>query len=231
MAGWAAHDNGLLEPKLSPRVLWYWDHLGRDELRACLAQSLGEHGDVPGDQRRLPMPEIVGFGVRGQRPAPRRRFVIQELDVWRWWRRQHGGNQAGIIEQAVQDLLRRAGVQRNRTDLQSEQIAIERHARVAGRNGHGGVIEPEEQLVRRLVPGCIAFPGWEIDQLEIVTFRIMEFDCLYPRGARVRGRDGDGVRRNLLDVVVLQDLVSGIHVPHDDGHMLEPLVVAVGWYR
>src|SRR5262249_36531605 len=99
------------------------------------------------------------------------------------------------------------------------------------RDGHGGVIEPEEQLVGRLLPGCIAFPGWEIDQLESVTFRIMEFDCPHPRGARVRGRDSDWVRGNLLDVVVLQDLVSGIHVSHDDGHVLEPLVVALGWYR
>src|SRR5215470_15235018 len=124
-----------------------------------------------------------------------------------------------------------AGVERDRTDLQSEQIAIECYTRIAGRDGHSGVIEPEEQLVRRLVPGFIAFPGWEIDQLEIVTFRIMEFDCLYPCGARVRGRDGDGVRGNLLDVVVLQDLVSHFHVTHDDGHVLEPLVVAVGGYR
>ena len=34
--------------------------------------------DVSGDQHRLLMPEIVGFGVRRQRSA------IQELDVWRW---------------------------------------------------------------------------------------------------------------------------------------------------
>src|SRR5215471_2341311 len=42
VAGWVAHQDSSLESELSLRVLRYGHRLGRDELRARLAQSLGE---------------------------------------------------------------------------------------------------------------------------------------------------------------------------------------------
>src|SRR5262244_4589183 len=87
--------------------------------------------------------------------------------------------------------------------------------------------ETKEELAGRLLPDRGGLAGREVNQFQIVTFRVAELDRLDTGCPRVRFRDRDRVCRNLLDVVLLQDLVRGIHVADDDGHMLEPLVIAV----
>src|SRR5262249_15277112 len=57
---------------------------------------------------------------------------------------------------------------------------------------------------------------------------IVKLDRLDAGSAGIGGGDCDGARWNLPDIVVLQDFVSRIHIPYDDGHVLEPGVVAVG---
>src|SRR3954465_13861156 len=61
-----------------------------------------------------------------------------------------------------------------------------------------------------------------------MTFRIVELDRLYARRPRIRLWDRDRGGGNLTDIGLLQALIRSIHVAHDNGHMLEPKVVAVG---
>jgi hypothetical protein len=64
-----------------------------------------------------------------------------------------------------------------------------------------------------------------------MAFRIMKLDRLDAGRSGIGRRDGDGMRGDLPHIVVLQDLVGGIHVAHHDGQVLEPGVVAVGPHR
>src|SRR6516225_11642362 len=93
------------------------------------------------------------------------------------------------------------------------------------------MVESKEQLAGRPLPCRVALADWEVNQFQIVTFRVAELDRLDAGRPTVGFRDRDWVRGNLLDVVLLQDLVRGIHVADDDGHMLEPLVIAVRRHR
>src|SRR5436190_21977745 len=83
MTGRITHHDRLLEAERSLRILGDPDHLRRDELRSRLAQPLGERADVLAGERRLPMPESIRFAAERQRPAARRRLILEELDVRR----------------------------------------------------------------------------------------------------------------------------------------------------
>src|SRR5436853_1420540 len=61
-----------------------------------------------------------------------------------------------------------------------------------------------------------------------MTFRIVELDRLYARSPGIRLRDRNRSGGNLPDIGLLQALIRSIHVAHDNGHMLEPKIVAVG---
>src|SRR4051794_23274032 len=74
-----ADHESFFEAELSLCVLRNRHHLRGDKLRSGVAQSVARCADVFADDARLPMPEIVRFGVGGHRPAARGRLVIQEL--------------------------------------------------------------------------------------------------------------------------------------------------------
>ena len=150
--------------------------------------------------------------------------------MWRRRGRHHRRHQARVVEQAVQHVLCRSAVQGGDAHAEAEQIPVERHALVGAGHGHCGVVDAAKELAG-ILPRRVALSRREIDQLERMTLRVMKLDRLDAGRAGIGRRDGDGMRGDLPHIVVLQDFVGSIHVADDDGHMLEPGVVAVGPHR
>src|SRR5829696_2743955 len=71
------------EPKLILSPLRNCHYIRCDKLHACLAQPLRKGRNVLCYHRCLPMPEIVGLAVGGERPAARWSLVFEEFNMWR----------------------------------------------------------------------------------------------------------------------------------------------------
>ena len=181
----------FFEPELGLRLRRDGHQARADERRTSLTQSADERLDIPAHQRRLPMPEIVGLGLGGHHPSAGRRLVLEEFDVRRRRGRHHRRHDAGVIEQAVQHVLRRSAVQGGAAHAEAEHIPVERHALLGAGHGHCGVVDAAKELVAGLLPRWVTFARREIDQLERMTLGVMKLDRLDAGRPGIGWRDGD----------------------------------------
>src|SRR6266404_6810138 len=115
----------------------------------------------------------------------------------------------------------------------TEQVAIKGQALVGVRNNDGRMVNPEKQwaaglrLRASLLPLRIALSRREENNFEYMVFRVAKVKCLdacrafIPHGERLRRS------RYMLHFVLAQLLIRSVHVAHDDGDMLKPMVVTL----
>lgn len=139
---------------------------------------------------------------------------------------QTGHARAGSRE-AVEVLLLDPHVQRAAGDGHAQQIAIKLDAALRAPHGHGRVIDAEKQICTGLFPDRVALAFRKPEQFQVMPVRIAELDGFDAGGGRIRNRNRLRPRRNLPDMVAAQAHPGRVHVPHDDGDVLEPQVIAI----
>jgi hypothetical protein len=138
-------------------------------------QPLLETSAIRAAQVDLPIPEVVGCGVRGSCASRARCQVLEELDPRPLGRAQSGDAQVRT-EHIVEMLLLGAEILAGAGDAQSEQIVVEALAGVGVRHDDGGVVDAEEQTSVVCMPSGSAFARRKGEQLQIVAVRVAEIE-------------------------------------------------------
>ena len=103
------------------------------------------------DQRRLPVSNIVRAEIARRRPAVARRKIFKQLDTWTFCRPKRGDPEPGA-EHVVQMFLFDVVVFALTGDLHSERVPIKAQRCVGVVDDDCGVIDPEEHVLRCLMP-------------------------------------------------------------------------------
>src|SRR5205823_13196659 len=90
----------------------------------------------------------------------------------------------------------------------------------------GRVIDTQEQSSAGVVPFRQALARGKGEHLEIVAVRVMEIKRFDSSRVRVPVRQTLRTTRSMLNVEAPQPSVRCRHVAHDDGYVLEPLIIA-----
>jgi len=162
---------------------------GRDDSRAqqragAPTQDPDHTIDVPNNERRLPVGQIIGACIAWRRPPVTRRQILEELNS-----RPGGGPQRRdaqpCAEHIVQPFLLWPIVLAATHHSKAERVSIARQAPLGVRHHDRGVINAEKQPVGRPVPTRIALVRGEPEDLEEVAIGISEVERADPAGVRV----------------------------------------------
>ena len=126
---------------------------------------------------------------------------------------------------SIQPFLLGAPILRSAGDAQAQCVAIEAQARRGIGHHDRGVVDPEEEAVAP-APLRITFARRELQHLERMPVGVAEVEGADATGGRVPVRQPLRTFRDSLHSSGPKHRVRPVHVRHDDGHVLEPPVVA-----
>src|SRR5438270_7640557 len=138
---------------------------------------------------------------------------------------QRGDSQMGAKD-VIQMLLFGTVVLARTGHAHSQGVPVEMQTPFGITHYDGGVIDTEEQSSVGVVPLRQAFARRKGEHLEIVAVRVTEIKCFDSSRARVPVRQTLRTARSMLNVEAAQPSVRCSHVAHDDGHVLEPPIIA-----
>ena len=128
-------------------------------------------------------------------------------------------------EYAVQVLLLGTVVVARASDAHSQQPAVETQARIRVADDDRRVVDTEKERVLAL-PAGIALTSGKLQDFEDVSIGILEVEGSDPSGIRVPVRQPLRRGRGVLHLGGAQAGIGRVHVAHDDGGVLEGVVVA-----
>ena len=126
----------------------------------------------------------------------------------------------------VQALLLGSVVGAVASHAKPKRVPIEPQARVRIGDDNRRVVDAEKQPAFGCLPLRVAFAGGELQDLERMTVGVLEVERLDSARRDVPIREPLRLGRCVLDLVLSEARIGGIHVGDDDRDVLEPAIVA-----
>ena len=168
----------------------------------------------------------LAFESAWQPPPAWRSNVFQEFNTWPPLNSESSDAQSSA-EDLIQVLLLNSVIITHARDFHAQPVAVKSQALIGVRNDNRGVINAQKHIISRALPLRITFARREPNDLEHVVLGITKIERF--DSPRILVPFWQGLRRSgdLLDPVPAELFVGPIHVSHNDGDVLKPVIVAL----